>query len=90
MTRRFFSIFVLATLPAAIAQAGDWPQYRADAARTGHVLRNTNLHVSTGPAQAEPAVPQALVDRSDDERRVGQGPQVRELRVVGERVNRRL
>jgi len=37
MTRRFFSILLLAILPAAMVQAGDWPQYRADAARTGYV-----------------------------------------------------
>jgi outer membrane protein assembly factor BamB len=37
MTKRFFPVFVLAILPVAMAQAGDWPLYRADAARTGYV-----------------------------------------------------
>ena len=37
MTKGFFPIFVLAILPAVMAQAGDWPQYRADAARTAYV-----------------------------------------------------
>jgi hypothetical protein len=37
MTKRFFVLFVLAVIPPAMVQAGDWPQYRADAARTGYV-----------------------------------------------------
>ena len=37
MTKRFFPIFVLAILTVAMRRAGDWPQYRADAARGGYV-----------------------------------------------------
>ena len=37
MTRRVFFVFVLAVLSAATLRAGDWPQYRADAARSGSV-----------------------------------------------------